>query len=174
MGVVLIGGGARSGKSLFALEYAARFERRGFVATAQALDEEMAERIRRHQAERGPQWTTIEEPLDLAAAIEREQHKFGVLVVDCLTLWLSNVMSEPGRDPLHEIGRLRECLAVPRDTHVALITNEVGCGIVPENELARRYRDLAGEMNQVIASVSSEVYWMVFGTPLTVKKDINS
>ena len=94
MGVVLIGGGARSGKSRFALEYAARFARPGFVATAQALDEEMAERIRRHQAERGPEWTTLEEPLDLAGVIKREETKFDVLVVDCLTLWLS------GSDPL--------------------------------------------------------------------------
>jgi adenosylcobinamide kinase/adenosylcobinamide-phosphate guanylyltransferase len=174
MGVVLIGGGARSGKSRFALEYAARFARRGFVATAQAFDEEMAERIRRHQAERGPEWTTLEEPLDLAGVIEREETKFDVLVVDCLTLWLSNVMGEPRKDPLDEIGRLKECLAAGRETHIALITNEVGCGIVPDTELARRYRDLAGEMNQGIASVSSEVYWMVFGMPLTVKKDIKS
>ncbi len=169
MGVVLLGGGARSGKSRFALEYAARFQRRAFVATAQALDAEMAERIRRHQAERGPEWTTLEEPLDIAGVIEREEHRFDVMLVDCLTLWLSNVMGEPQRDPLRELHRLKECLTVRRETGIVLITNEVGCGIVPDSALARRYRDLAGEMNQMIAAVASEVYWIVFGVPLTVK-----
>ena len=172
MGVVLIGGGARSGKSRFALEYAARFKRRGFVATAQALDAEMAERIRRHQAERGPAWTTIEEPLDLAGLIEREGKNFDVLVIDCLTLWLSNVMGDPQRDPLREIAGLQECLAGCRPAAVLLITNEVGSGIVPDNALARRYRDLAGEMNQAMAAVASEVFWIVFGVPLAVKTEV--
>lgn len=174
MGVVLVGGGARSGKSRFALAYASRFERRAFVATGQALDEEMAERIRRHQAERGPAWATFEEPLDLAGVIEREGHRFDVLVVDCLTLWLSNVLGEPQRDPVCEIHRLKESLALLRTPQVVLITNEVGSGIVPDNALARRYRDLAGEMNQLVAAAASEVYWVVFGVPLTVKTEMKS
>jgi adenosyl cobinamide kinase/adenosyl cobinamide phosphate guanylyltransferase len=174
MGVVLISGGARSGKSRFALEYAARFERRALVATGQALDEEMAERIRRHQAERGPEWTTLEEPLDVAGVIEREGQRFDVMVVDCLTLWLSNVLGDSQRNPLCEMTRLKESLARRRTTQVVLITNEVGSGIVPDNPLARRYRDLAGEMNQLIAAVASEVYWVVFGIPLTVKTEIKS
>jgi adenosylcobinamide kinase / adenosylcobinamide-phosphate guanylyltransferase len=169
MGVVLIGGGARSGKSRFALEYASRFERRAFLATGQPLDEEMAERIRRHRAERGAEWTTIEDPLDIAAVIERESGRFDAVIVDCLTLWLSNVMHDPNRDPAAEIARLQDCLARRRDVTLLLITNEVGGGIVPENALARLYRDLAGEMNQAIATVADEVHWMVFGLPLAVK-----
>lgn len=169
MGVVLIGGGARSGKSRFALEYVARLERRAFLATGQPLDEEMAERIRRHQAERGSEWTTIEEPVDIAAVIERESGRFDAVVVDCLTLWLSNVMGDPKKDPEAEIAKLRDCLACRRDVTLVLITNEVGGGIVPGNALARLYRDLAGEMNQAIATIAGEVYWMVFGLPLAVK-----
>jgi adenosylcobinamide kinase/adenosylcobinamide-phosphate guanylyltransferase len=169
MGVVLIGGGARSGKSRFALEYASRFERRAFLATGQALDEEMAERIRRHQAERGPEWTTIEEPVDIAGVIEREAGRFDAVVVDCLTLWLSNVMGDPARDPTAEIAKLRDCFEQRRDATLVLITNEVGGGIVPDNALARLYRDLAGEMNQAVAAVANEVFWMVFGLPLAVK-----
>jgi adenosylcobinamide kinase/adenosylcobinamide-phosphate guanylyltransferase len=169
MGVVLIGGGARSGKSRFALEYVSRFERRAFLATGQALDEEMAERIRRHQVERGPEWTTIEEPVDIAAVIDRESGRFDAVVVDCLTLWLSNVMGDPKRDPAAEITNLRDCLVRRREVMLVLITNEVGAGIVPDNPLARLYRDLAGEMNQAVAAVADEVYWMVFGLPLAVK-----
>ena len=169
MGVVLIGGGARSGKSRFALEFASRFERRAFLATGQPLDEEMAERIRRHQTDRGREWTTIEEPVDIAAVIEREASQFDAVVVDCLTLWLSNLMGDPKRDPAAEITKLRDCLARRRDATLVLITNEVGAGIVPENALARLYRDLAGEMNQAVAAVSDEVYWLVFGLPLAVK-----
>lgn len=169
MGVVLIGGGARSGKSRFALEFVSRFERRAFLATGQPLDEEMAERIRWHQAERGPAWITIEEPVDIPGVIERESGRFDAVVVDCLTLWLSNVMGDPKRDPAAEIAKLRDCLARRREVTLVLITNEVGAGIVPDNPLARLYRDLAGEMNQAVAAVADEVYWMVFGLPLAVK-----
>jgi adenosylcobinamide kinase/adenosylcobinamide-phosphate guanylyltransferase len=169
MGVVLIGGGARSGKSRFALGFVSCFERRAFLATGQPLDEEMAERIRRHQAERGPEWTTIEEPVDIAEVIEREAGRFDAVVVDCLTLWLSNVMGDPKRDPAAEIANLRDCLVRRREVTLVLITNEVGAGIVPDNPLARLYRDLAGEMNQAVAAVADEVYWMVFGLPLAVK-----
>jgi len=169
MGVVLIGGGARSGKSRFALEFVSRLERRAFLATGQPLDGEMAERIRRHQAERGPAWTTIEEPVDIAAVIEREAGRFDAVVVDCLTLWLSNVVGDPKRDPAAEIAKLRDCLARRRDATLVLITNEEVSLLVTDNALARLYRDLAGEMNQTVAAVADEVYWMVFGLPLAVK-----
>jgi adenosylcobinamide kinase/adenosylcobinamide-phosphate guanylyltransferase len=170
VGVVLVGGGARSGKSRFALEYAEKRSRRpAFVATGEARDDEMRERIERHQRERAAHWTTIEEPLDLTAVVEREASRFDLLVVDCLTLWLSNVLLHPERDARNELRGLAECLKNWRGPALVLITNEVGLGIVPESPLAREFRDLAGEMNQAAASAAEEVYWMVFGVPMMVK-----
>lgn len=170
MGIVLIGGGARSGKSRFALEYAETNGRAlAFVATGEARDEEMRERISRHQRERGSHWTTVEEPLDLTAVLAREAARFDLLLVDCLTLWLSNVLLDPKRDARSEVTGLKECLTDWQGPSLVLITNEVGLGIVPENALAREFRDLAGEMNQTVAKAADEVYWMVFGVPMTVK-----
>lgn len=166
MVVALIGGGARSGKSRYALDYAARlFERPGFVATAQAFDAEMRERIAKHQAERGPRWTTIEAPLDIAAAL-RAPGCDGFLV-DCLTLWLSNVLLTEALNPGAAIERLINDLV--SGPPCVVVTNEVGCGIVPDNALARRFRDLAGELNRKVAASAEEVYWMAFGIALPVK-----
>lgn len=166
MVVALVGGGARSGKSRFALDYAARrFERPGFVATAQALDGEMRERISSHQAGRGPRWTTIEAPVDIAGAM-RAGACDGYLV-DCLTLWLSNVMLPGVLDPEAAMEQLVAELA--SGPPCVVVTNEVGCGIVPESALARRFRDLAGSLNQKVAAVAEEVYWMAFGIALPVK-----
>ena len=178
---MLVGGGARSGKSRFALEYATkRFERRAFVATAQAGDEEMTERIRRHQAGRGPEWTTMEEPYDLPGALSRNADTYDGLVVDCLTLWLSNVLLSPHHNAAEEIERLQQHLVEWqgaegkggewKDRGLVLVTNEVGCGIVPDNALAREYRDLAGELNQAVGRLADDIHWMVFGTPIAVKK----
>lgn len=170
MAVVLIGGGARSGKSRFALEYAeARFTRRAFVATAQPLDSEMAERIRQHQQDRGTGWTTIEAPLDLVGALSRETVEFEVVVVDCLTIWLSNVLLDTDRNVEEEMDRLVRCLTDRGALSVILVTNEVGSGIVPDNKLARKFRDLAGVLNQRVARAADEVYWMAFGIPVAVK-----
>jgi adenosylcobinamide kinase/adenosylcobinamide-phosphate guanylyltransferase len=169
MGVTLIGGGVRSGKSRFALELAGRrFKNPVFIATAEARDEEMQERILRHQADRGPDWTTIEEPLDLPGVIKREAGRFDGCVVDCLTLWLSNIMLSPAHKEDQQIDRLTSALET-EPTQIILITNEVGCGIVPENDLARRYRDLAGTLNQRVAALAEEVYWMAFGVPVELK-----
>lgn len=170
MGLVLIGGGARSGKSRFALEYAEqRYSRRAFLATAQALDDEMRNRIARHRVERGVGWTTIEEPIDITRAIEANADNFDVIVVDCLTLWLSNIMLDPERDTEQQLAELGKFLERERTTDVVVITNEVGCGIVPDNPLAREFRDRAGELNQTLARAAKEVYWMVFGSPMRVK-----
>ena len=170
MSVILIGGGARSGKSRFAVEYAEnRFRRLAFVATAKAGDEEMTVRIRQHQVERGDRWTTVEEPLDIVQRMGREAPRFDVFVVDCLTLWLSNVLLRPGREPGEEVKRLIDHLGRADSPNTILVTNEVGCGIVPENELARRYRDLVGEANQAVGKLADEIYWMVFGVPVPVK-----
>ena len=186
MALVLVGGGARSGKSRWALD---RARKRGgrlvFIATAEALDEEMAARIARHRAERESAFQTIEEPRELARAIRSAQGD--AIVVDCLTLWLANVMTKWGQpanfgDPLctdrasfFEIGGsphfLEDAIAAAREqgAEVIVVTNEVGCGIVPENALAREFRDRAGIVNQRFAAAAGEVYWMVFGQALRVK-----
>ncbi len=163
MALILVGGGARSGKSRWALD---RARRRGgrliYVATAEALDEEMAARIARHRAERCSDFETVEEPLDLARAIRSASGD--AIVVDCLTLWLSNMMHAERNGIEEAIAAAAESLA-----EVIAVTNEVGAGIVPENALAREFRDRAGWMNQRFAEAASEVYWMVFGQALRVK-----
>jgi adenosylcobinamide kinase/adenosylcobinamide-phosphate guanylyltransferase len=164
--IVLIGGGSRSGKSAKALEIArARGRRLGLIATAQAFDDEMRERIGAHQRERGPDFTTIEEPAELAAAIARHSAEFDAIVVDCLTIWLSNRILERAEPRTGEL--IAAALASP--AQVIFVTNEVGCGIVPDNELGRRFRDEAGRLNQRVAEAASEVYWMIFGCALRVK-----
>jgi adenosylcobinamide kinase/adenosylcobinamide-phosphate guanylyltransferase len=164
MALVLVGGGARSGKSRWALE---RARRRGgrlvYVATAEALDEEMSARIAHHRSERGDEFVTVEEPLELARVIRAA--KCDAMVVDCLTLWLSNLMR--GSDDKTE-----ETLTAAKEKNasdVIFVTNEVGCGIVPDNALAREFRDRAGIMNQRFAEAADEVCWMVFGQALRVK-----
>jgi adenosylcobinamide kinase / adenosylcobinamide-phosphate guanylyltransferase len=163
--IILIGGGARSGKSRYALEKARGIAgTRAFLATAEAFDEEMSTRIRRHQEDRGDDFTTIEEPIDLAPIIT--DSKFDVLVVDCLTLWLSNLMFA---NRLDEIDRLIAAAKATIET-VIFVTNEVGSGIVPtDHALARDFRDRAGILNQRIAAIAQEVYLMVFGQPLRIK-----
>ncbi|HTM48610.1 MAG TPA: bifunctional adenosylcobinamide kinase/adenosylcobinamide-phosphate guanylyltransferase [Bryobacteraceae bacterium] len=165
MSIVLIGGGSRSGKSSYALSLARQTgPRRGFLATAQAMDDEMKQRIARHRQERGPDFTTIEEPLDPARVILAQQGALDVLVIDCLTLWLSNLLLS-GLEPSFE-----EFIETAAESPMQciLVTNEVGCGIVPENALARRFRDLAGTLNQQAAARATAVYWMIFGVPLRV------
>lgn len=167
--LILIGGGARSGKSAFALALArAAPGPRALIATAQAFDAEMAERIDKHRAERGPDFATIEEPLDLGAALERTQAR--AVVIDCLTLWLSNALHAGATDrDLSE--RLDALLAiiVTGSRWVALVTNEVGLGIVPDQPLARRFRDVSGRAHQRLAEVADEVYLGVLGTMLRLK-----
>jgi adenosylcobinamide kinase/adenosylcobinamide-phosphate guanylyltransferase len=164
--IVLIGGGSRSGKSTKALEIArSRGRRLGFIATADAFDDEMHERIGAHQRERGPDFTTIEERAELAAAIERHSAEFDAIIVDCLTIWLSNLMLDGAEPRTGEL--IAAALAGP--AQVIFVTNEVGCGIVPDNELGRRFRDEAGRLNQRVAEAASEVYWMIFGCALRVK-----
>jgi adenosylcobinamide kinase / adenosylcobinamide-phosphate guanylyltransferase len=162
MALVLVGGGARSGKSRWALERARkRGGRLAYIATAEALDEEMSERIARHRSERGDEFVTVEEPLELARAIRASEGD--AIVVDCLTLWLSNSMG------LEDQTGATIAAARESDAEVIFVTNEVGGGIVPENALARDFRDRAGVMNQRFAEAAGEVYWMVFGQALRVK-----
>ena len=166
MAIILIGGGSRSGKSAKALQLARERGRRlGFIATAQALDDEMRERIRSHRDERGPDFATIEEPVELAAAIARLGADYDALVVDCLTLWLNNIDLDAAAARTAAL----IAAAAPSPAQVILVTNEVGCGIVPENAAARRFRDEAGRLNQRVAEAASEVYWMIFGCALRLK-----
>ena len=167
MAVVLITGGARSGKSRRAETRARNLPGPPvYIATAEALDIEMEERIGRHRARRGGDWIEREVPLDLAQA-HTETDGGGARLVDCLTLWLSNLM-HAGRDWSREADLLAETLRQQRSP-VVLVTNEVGLGIVPDNALARAFRDAAGLLNQTVAAVADEVEFVVAGLPMKVK-----
>jgi adenosylcobinamide kinase/adenosylcobinamide-phosphate guanylyltransferase len=161
-------GGARSGKSRLAQARAeARTGELVFVATAEALDTEMAERIARHRSDRGPRWRTVEAPRDLPAVIQREGGPGRVLLVDCLTLWLSNLMLSEADVPL-ATRSLLAALAQQGGT-VLLVSNEVGMGIVPETPLGRGFRDEAGRLNQVVAAAANEVLLVAAGLAITMK-----
>lgn len=193
--LVFITGGARSGKSSFALELANKVEgEKIYVATSEPLDSEMAERIRQHREERGSQWRTIEEPLEIAKVILQEGRGDAVILIDCLTLWVSNLISPadstlfhveqgagPGNDEQPVVWEdavgAADLLITALDTVKAssprsslfIVSNEVGMGIVPENPLARRFRDIAGMLNQRVASVADEVYTVISGMSLKLK-----
>jgi adenosylcobinamide kinase / adenosylcobinamide-phosphate guanylyltransferase len=165
--IILVGGGARSGKSRFALAYARRLgARRLFVATATAGDAEMGERIMHHREERGSDFTTLEEPLRLPGLLA-QPHDVDVIVVDCLTLWLSNLLMHN-----HSAAAIEEqvngllAAITRRHHHVVLVSNEVGLGIVPESALARRFRDIVGRAHQQIAAQADEVYLAAMGMVL--------
>nr|WP_295110151.1 bifunctional adenosylcobinamide kinase/adenosylcobinamide-phosphate guanylyltransferase [uncultured Caulobacter sp.] len=165
----LVLGGARSGKSAFAqkaAEDAALAGRPVMIATGQAFDDEMAERIARHQADRGESWTTIEAPLALAEAITALPADV-VAVVDCLTLWLSNLMLAE-HDVEAAAGELVEAVAAC-PARLWLVSNEVGLGVVPETPLGRRFRDEAGRLHQRLAQVADVVYFVAAGLPLRMK-----
>lgn len=170
--IVFITGGARSGKSSFALKEASLVRgRKVFIATAEAIDPEMKERIERHRRDRGAGWETYEEPLHVSKAIEETSERYDVLVLDCLTIWLSNLMWA-GSDVRWEIENLVCTIKRFSDNSPAtlfIVSNEVGMGIVPESEMARKFRDLAGTLNQRVAEVSGEVYWTVAGIPVKIK-----
>lgn len=162
----LVLGGARSGKSAYAEGLLAGGPA-VYLATGQALDGEMAERIRLHRARRGPDWRTIEEPLDIAAAIERLAAPGLPVLVDCLTLWISNLM-HAGSDVDHATAELCEVLAAPPGP-VVLVSNEVGLGLVPDNAMARDFRDHQGRVNQRVAAACRRVAFVAAGLPLILK-----
>jgi adenosylcobinamide kinase / adenosylcobinamide-phosphate guanylyltransferase len=166
--ITFIIGGARSGKSAYALEVASALEgRKAYVATAQALDYEMAARIKIHKQERGPSWDTLEEPLAVSRLLNETMGRYRVIVIDCLTLWLSNLMHS-GADVQAEVESFitsaQKCGA-----RLYIVSNEVGMGIVPENQLARMFRDHAGMMNRRMAGASDEVYLLAAGIPVRIK-----
>ena len=166
-GVTLVLGGTRSGKSAFAETLAQAHGRCVYVATAERLDDEMARRIEAHRARRGEGWCTVEAPLRLAEAIRRESVPRTCLLVDCLTVWLGNLMHHG-----HDADTAREALleslaAVPGP--VVLVANEVGLGIVPDNAMARVFRDHAGRLNQAVAEAAGRVYFVAAGLPVSLK-----
>jgi adenosylcobinamide kinase / adenosylcobinamide-phosphate guanylyltransferase len=169
--IILITGGARSGKSRYAEQRATEMGGRPlYVATAEAKDEEMAQRIAEHRKRRGTQWHTIEEPLELSEALLAERGKTDCALVDCLTLWISNLLIR--HDDKYAREKVEELIEkLPQlNFHLVFVTNEVGWGIVPDNSLARKFRDLAGWTNQRIAQAANDVILMVAGMPMIAKK----
>lgn len=168
MSTLLVLGGTRSGKSRYAQGRAEAVPGRlAYIATGQAFDAEMTQRIALHRADRGPRWWTLEEPLDLAAAIARAAREADAVLVDCLTLWLSNLMhaQESIDAATAALGEAMAACPCP----LILVASEVGLGIVPENALARAFRDAAGRMNQRVAAMAGEVQFVAAGLPLRMK-----
>ncbi|MGH7815329.1 MAG: bifunctional adenosylcobinamide kinase/adenosylcobinamide-phosphate guanylyltransferase [Candidatus Binataceae bacterium] len=168
--VTLITGGARSGKSAHALKLAMPYPRKCFIATAEARDEEMAARIAHHRAGRSTDFRTIEEPSDVAAAIAKLGGETDAIVLDCVTLWISNLMAIYPDDAaiIAEADRLAGAIHKAPFASI-VVTDEAGAGIVPDNAMARRFRDLLGWANQKLAAAADEVILMVAGIPLKVK-----
>lgn len=184
-GHVLVLGGTRSGKSLYAQRLCESFVHKKstkkidsapsllYIATAQAFDDEMKKRIDAHKRARGPLWHTIEEPIYISNILNKEDKKWDVILIDCLTLWLSNLV-------LHSMQLLREekerffITIKSLNTPCVMVSNEVGLGIVPENPLARLFRDEAGSLNQELAKICSHVLFVIAGLARPIKgKDFN-
>lgn len=170
--IILITGGARSGKSRYAEQRALEMSGKPlYVATAEAQDEEMTQRIAEHRKRRGAQWRTIEEPLELTRALVAQVGKTDCALVDCLTLWVSNLLIR--RDEKYATEKVEELIEkLPHlDFCLVFVTNEVGSGVVPDNSLARTFRDVAGWTSQRIARAANEVILMVAGMPIIAKKE---
>ena len=177
--VILVIGGCRSGKSGFALDAAEKIAKKNrfFIATSLQLDSEMRDRILKHQEERGPDWTTIDAPVQLPAAIIKYCENGRVLLVDCITMWLNNLLLDEEISPhideyIEDLKASLKKISCP----ILLVTNEVGTGIVPENRLAREYRDMVGTVNQELAGLADQVVMVVAGIPVWIKgkkKDLN-
>lgn len=173
--IIFITGGARSGKSTFAMTEAEKIEGdQLYIATAEPLDDEMKERIQKHRDERGALWDTIEEPIEITSVLSGLDRKYNVVLIDCVTIWLSNVILD--NETSHKDGvdqRIDDLIdrlgKIDGTVTIFIVSNEVGMGIVPDNQLAREFRDVAGKMNQQIAGISDKVYMIVSGIPIKVK-----
>lgn len=173
---IFITGGARSGKSAFAEQIATGFGTQlGYLATARSLDGEMDDRIRKHQERRGTAWHTIEEPLHLTQTLRDQDGAYQAILIDCLTLWLTNLLllhenlSDDSEERIMADVRQLETTLAAMATPVIIVSNEVGMGIVPEHRLGRIFRDLAGRANQALAAVADEVWLVTSGIPLRLK-----
>ncbi len=169
--LVLVTGGARSGKSRYALSLERPGMRKAFLATCEPLDDEMKVRIACHREQRSADWVTVEEPVELEARLEAMAGRFDLVVVDCLTLWLNNLLMR-GLHKEEILKRTDLVLARARAVKgwVVFVSNEVGLGIVPADAMTRSFRDMAGLINQRIALEADEVYFLVAGLPITVKR----
>lgn len=163
-------GGARSGKSQLALKLAGNALPKAFVATGEPGDEEMAERIQKHQQDRDPTWATQEIPIDLSGWFNTHGSEFKTVIVDCLTLWLSNLLGRGNTDS-KILSCTSELMLSARKVQgtVVFVSNEVGMGIVPGDPITRQFRDLAGKMNQHVAEAADAVYFSVSGLPMKLK-----
>lgn len=169
--IVLVTGGARSGKSQYAESRAAELgEKLLYLATGEAKDKEMAWRIAEHQKRRGENWITVEEPLEVGKELLRYRRKVDCAVVDCLTLWISNLLMQGDEDCVTKEVKGLVGVLPQLDFHLLFVTNEVGWGVVPDNPLGRQFRDLSGWANQQIGEVAHEVVLMVAGIPVILKK----
>ena len=173
-GCALFIGGAKSGKSRIALDICNKLAgKKIFLATAQALDDEMEKRIEQHKEDRGDDWTTVEEPLNITERLREFDNPDTVIVLDCITLWLNNLFmacSESVQQVHESIDALIEQLSQTKGI-IVIVSNEVGMGIVPENDLARMYRDVAGSLNQKIARVIRKVVAVMVGIPVVLKDE---
>lgn len=172
--LTLVIGGARSGKTRFAQSLSGNSPRVAYLATCQPEDDEMEARVDRHRKSRPAQWRTIEERLDIAEAVERLSHECEFILLDCLTLWLSNLCWTHRDAPEAELeSAMKRDIArvahASKQTHLVAITNELGCGLVPESAVGRRFRDLQGWMNQDVACAADQVYHLVAGIPSLIK-----
>ena len=169
---IFVLGGCRSGKSGYALEAAQQFpgDNRVFIATCIPHDDEMKQRVARHRKERSRTWKTVEAPLLLPEAIAENSGRADVILADCLTLWVSNLLMDGDDSGKIELQIPRLAAAIEKSRcPVVLVSNEVGQGIVPENKLARQFRDLVGFVNQAVAECADQVIWTVAGIPVTIK-----
>ena len=168
--VVFVIGGTRSGKSAFALSQATELEgRKVYIATAQAFDAEMIGRIEKHKKERGNDWETMEEPIHLGDAVRKGMASHDVVIIDCLTIWLSNLFCARGDIRATSDEFLDALRSLRGSSRLFIVSNEVGMGIVPENALAREFRDVAGKMNQNVAQIADEVFLVAAGIPVRIK-----
>ena len=165
--VTLVLGGARSGKSRYAETLAARHKQRIYLATAEIIDAEMRERVELHRAQRGKGWRTLEVPLDLVGALREADRPGSFALVECITIWINNLIYHD-KDVAAELKLLGDALT-KLEGRVVLVSNEVGLGIVPDNALARRFRDEAGRANQALAQATDEVIFVAAGLPMVLK-----
>jgi len=172
--MIFITGGCRSGKSRFAFDYVNRhFSKKLYLATCEPLDEEMAQRIENHKKMRGSEWQTIEEPIEVVDKIKQYGDKAEVILLDCITLWLSNLLMS-GKNDLKIIEEVNSLMNTFKQsqTSLVIVSNEVGMGIVPADPLSRQFRDLSGMVNQRIAKGADAVVFMVSGIPLFLKGEL--
>jgi len=168
--ILLVTGGSRSGKTAHAEKRAMQFKNRIYLATAEPIDDEMKDRIARHQSDRGDNFQTLEEPVDLVGALKNIPKNTDVVLIDCMTVWLGNLMHKNGvqKEPYAEVRKFLQTLENP-PCNIVIVTNELGSGIIPPDAMTRTYRDHAGWLNQDIAKIADEVLLVACGLPLTLK-----